>query len=39
MFLNDDVKYNERSKVGRTVNIDLYRLYWTILENKEGDSM
>jgi len=39
MFLNDDLEYNERCKVGRAVNIDLYRLYWTILENKQADSM
>ena len=26
IFLNDDLEYNKRCKVGRTVNIDLYRL-------------
>jgi hypothetical protein len=39
MFLNDELEYNERRKVGRAVNIDLYRLCWAILENKQGDSM
>jgi len=39
MFLNEYLEYNERCTVGRTVHIELYWLYWTTLQNKQGDSM